>query len=483
MTGTAETAVSGAGHKIVALDEFADIRRQIRDAGETLVHCHGIFDVLTPGHVRHLEEAVRQGDRLVVTVPSDRPASETPLQPHFDQGQRMAAVAALGCVSYVVPCDDPGEASRVLTPDVRVPSRLLSEHFEELPPSAAEYARDLSARHSFDDVRAMVDSLESLRVLVVGEVIVDEYIRCEMQGVTPKDHIPSARWLASERMWGGSFAVARHLASFCGRVTLAGIAGEGEEVAAEQAPAGTPESIVRSFEVDAGARTVVKQRFVIEDPKRTELDKVFSVKFVADPWEVSDDARRRFRTRLDALLQEHDLVVVTDYGHGMIDPETQALIEERSPFLALNCQTNSSNFGFNPITKWHRADTFGLDQNELALAFRDRSRNWEPLLERLREMLATRVGWLTLGSAGSLASTADGELVRTPALTLHAVDTIGAGDAFFALASASARAGLPVEVGSFLGNVAGAIAVNIVGNEKSVGRDQLLRFAAAVLDA
>ena len=233
---------------------------------------------------------------------------------------------------------------------------------------------------------------------------------------------------------------------------------------------------------DPGARTVLKQRYVVENPKRDELAKVFSVKDMSDPWDISAESRARYRERLSELVAEHDIVVIADYGHGLLEPETMDLLQERSPYLALNCQTNSSNFGFNPITRYRRADTFSLDQLELHLAYRDRGGAEPALLARLRNELGAKAAWLTLGSSGALGVTADGVEPLAPALTLHVRDTIGAGDAFFALASLCARMDEPVEVGTFLGAIAGALAANVTGNVEAVKRGDLLKFSSMILN-
>jgi bifunctional ADP-heptose synthase (sugar kinase/adenylyltransferase) len=324
--------------------------------------------------------------------------------------------------------------------------------------------------------------MSEVRALVVGEVIVDEYVYSDFQGITGKDHAPSVRHRQAERQWGGAYAVARHLDAFCGHVTLTGIAQPGNELVLPSAPAGMPEGIEREFELDEAARTVVKRRYVVENKLREELDKLFSVNYLPEIAEISDETRARFRERLSGLVERHDLVVLLDYGHGLMDQPTIDLLQEASPFLALNCQTNSANFGFNPVTKYGRADSFALDEAEIALAFRDRTSPREGLLSRLREHLGARYGWLTLGAAGSLGLEEGSDVSRAPALTLHVTDTIGAGDAFFALASLAARLGEPVEVGSFVGNLAGGLAANVVGNTKSVEKAELLKFAGTVLN-
>ena len=439
-----EAIIEGLEPKIVPLEQFGEIRQGLRDAGETLVHCHGVFDLLHPGHVSHLQEARALGTRLVVTVTADRHVNKGPGRPVFSDDLRMSTLAALESVDWVIRSDHPTarEVIDVVQPDIYCKGReyedhdadvtaqissetatverhggevrymggivfsstkLLNRHFDAIPAPAVSWAEEFAKRHDADDIRAIVESMAGLNVLVVGEVIIDEYIRCEIQGSTVKDHVPSVRKLGSDPYWGGSYAVARHLSSFCGGVTLAGIAGDDERLVAAEAPPGTPESIRREFETHPAFRTVVKQRFVVENPKRPELEKVFSVKELSQPEEIPESTRARFRERLAALMAEHDAIVLTDYGHGLIDAETQALIEDKAPYLALNCQTNSSNFGFNPITKYRRADSFCLDQTEIRIAYRDRGADQDALLLKLRESLGSSMGWLTLGSSGSLA--------------------------------------------------------------------------------
>jgi sugar/nucleoside kinase (ribokinase family) len=181
-------------------------------------------------------------------------------------------------------------------------------------------------------------------------------------------------------------------------------------------------------------------------------------------------------------MAEHDTVIVTDYGHGLLDQTTMDLIQEQAPFLALNVQTNSSNFGYNPITRYARADTFALDETEIRLAFRDRGGDVGPMLQSLRDHFGAGAGWLTLGGDGALSVDQHGRLEHTPAFTLHVVDTLGAGDAFFALSSMAARLEQPASVGSLLGGLAGAMAANVQGNTEAVDRTVLQKFAATVLN-
>jgi bifunctional ADP-heptose synthase (sugar kinase/adenylyltransferase) len=516
----APSSTEALGPKYVALPRAPELRRSLRDAGQRLVHCHGVFDVLHPGNVRQLQEARALGDRLLVSVAAGEDVEGRAAGVVFPHDLRMATLAALACVDFVMlaeegsaiavidaiqpdvycegveeaeqaePRADSPTAERVrhwggqvcyLSGTIAGSTELLTEHLDVLPFNARKFTQRLARHHGLERVKQAVEAMAGLRVLVVGEVIIDEYVTCTVQGVTGKDRVPSVRHLSSQRQWGGAYAVARHLAPFCGQVSIAGIAGPGEDLTGPLPPTGTPEAIVRAFEEDPVARTVLKRRYVAQNRLRAELSKVFSVNDFNEPDELDPATRSRFRARLRDLMAAHDMVVLTDYGHGLLDQETMDLIQDEASYLALNCQTNSANFGYNLITKYRRADTFCLDEGELTLAFSDRHGLREPLLAALRAHLCSGPAWLTLGAAGSLAIGRDDGVCRAPALTLHVKDTLGAGDAFFALASACARLDEPLEIGSLLGNIAGALAANVVGNTEAIKRADVLNFASRVL--
>ncbi len=524
-----ELAIDGL-HKIITFGDIGPIADKARAEGKQIVHSHGIFDLLHPGHIDHLQQARALGDLLFVSVTSDRESRRGPGRPVFFEDLRMRSLAALECVDYVVLSDHTSALPviEVLSPDVfvkgreyadptRVPSerfaaesarvqelggalrfiggmlysstRLLNDYFGALPPAARAFAIGFRERWDSSAVREAVRALRDLKVLVVGEVIIDEYITCEVLGVTPKERIPSLKSLVSHRHWGGAYAIARHLASCCGSVTLASMVGPDDELlataGAHHATSVPSESgpITLNLVADPGAKTVVKQRYVIENTLREEITKVFAVGHLPEPALISASSRSQLRDRLRAMIDGVDLVVVSDFGHGLFDQETMDFLQDYSPRLALNCQSNSANWGFNPITKYRRADSFCLDSHELSLAFRVRPDDPQLLLQQLREHLGSAKGWLTLGAGGALGCDNTGAVHSIPALTLQVRDTLGAGDAFFAWASVAAATGQPLEFGSFLGSLAGALAANVIGNERAVGTDDVLRLASLTIDA
>lgn len=317
------------------------------------------------------------------------------------------------------------------------------------------------------------------KVLVVGDVIIDEYIYCSVQGLMSKDMGYSARYERMEQYLGGSLAISRHLASFSNDVTLMSVIGSEENIHSRLLNE-LSDKMRLDLVFSTKYSTIMKSRYVSENEKRQELDKIFSVNNLPMMMKIDKTAMDTFKQHLQEKIRDYDTVILCDFGHGLIDDEVMDILQEKASFLAVNCQTNSSNLGKNLITKYRRADVFALDQRELSLAFSNYQKDEEGALLDLANHFRSN-GWLTTGSKGAVLAEKN-QLKSCPAFTLTVKDTIGAGDAFFALASMMAAVGAPLEAGTFIGNIAGALAANIVGNKEAVEKVNVLKYAGTLLN-
>ena len=185
---------------------------------------------------------------------------------------------------------------------------------------------------------------------------------------------------------------------------------------------------------------------------------------------------------IEERMAEADVVVVTDFGHGLLNKNTIELLKERAPFLAVNAQSNSANHGFNLISKYDRSDYICIDGPEARLAVHDKYASLETILQdSLPKQIDCSKMVITQGKNGCLVFDSKNGLSKVPALTSTIVDTVGAGDAFFALTAPLVASGLPMEQIGFLGNAAYAIKYGIVWHRKSVQKVPLIKFLTALL--
>ncbi len=506
--------------QIVKKVDFPEIRNHLKSQNKKIVLCHGVFDLVHPGHIIHFEEAKKMGDILVVSITSAEYVRKGPGRPYFNDEMRLKFLAEIVCIDYVMisegyTVDDiieavkpdlyvKGEEYKIAEDDITgkiseetalvkryggeiaytagqvfSSTRLINQALPALSPEVKEYMEGFSQTYSLGSVKELTEKMKNLKVLVVGDSIIDEYVYCNVQGLMSKDMGYSARYHYAERYLGGSFAIARHLASFSDKVTLSSIVGMEETLHSL-----ILDELGNKMRIDLTYsnefETIVKTRYVSLNEKREEVNKIFSINNLPTPMCIDKEALDKFKKKLTEKTGDFDAVILCDFGHGLIDPEVMDILQKHAKFLAVNCQTNSSNYGKNLITKYTRADVFALDQKELGLAFSDYQQSEGDALRRLAKHFGSS-GWLTQGSQGA-TSVEKSVLKACPAFTLKVKDTIGAGDAFFAVASLSAAAAAPIELGAFMGNIAGALAANIVGNKESVEKVNVLKYAATLLN-
>jgi bifunctional ADP-heptose synthase (sugar kinase/adenylyltransferase) len=343
-----------------------------------------------------------------------------------------------------------------------------------------DYCSALSSKTSPTQIREMVDGFEKLRILVVGDTIIDQYACLKVQGLTSKNRIISGRFLSQETYLGGALAILRHVRQFTPNVRFVSLLGHESWV--DELLAGALTKSQDATIRDDAFTTIVKKRYVEPLLEGNEISKLFSVNFISeDP--PSDEVQERILQNLRREMKNCDAVLLADFGHGLMQEKIRNLVQEEAPFLVLNCQTNSNNHGFNIITRqYRRADAFSLDNQEIMLSCGRRNFDPEQELSAIAKSLDSECAWLTRGSVMTYGISKHSAPVRIPPLVTDVTDTVGAGDAFFAVAGLAAASRLPVEISTFLGQLAGAQAVNIVGNEHPVSKAALLKGVQSLLN-
>lgn len=500
--------------KIKDLDELSAALPALRD-GRVVVHCHGVFDLLHIGHIRHFAEARKAGDLLIVSLTPDRFVNKGPHRPVFTESLRAEAIASLECVDYVTINKWPTavEAIQLIKPDRYAKgadykdaaadhtggitlerksveavggeliftdeiafssSHLLNRHLPVFSADVNQFLAVFREQYPAGHVIEVLNRARDLKVLVVGEAIIDEYQYCETLGKSGKEPILAAQYVRSEKYIGGSLAVANHAAACSAAVTVVTLIGT-EDSHEELIRSKLSSNVVPEFIRMLGAPTLVKRRFVETYP----FQKLFEV-YVMD--EAAAEARSAdVCATLERLVPEFDVVVVADYGHGMLDADAVRVLCERSRFLAVNVQVNAGNHGFNTISKFRRADFVSLSEKEIRLEARNPSGDLRHIVQSVADELGCRNVLITRGAKGCLCYGAGAGFFEVPGFAIRTVDRVGAGDAVFAVASLCAALDAHAEVLGLLGNAVGTQAVGIVGNERFIERAPLVKHIEALL--
>lgn len=498
------------------LDDLALIVAKLKSQGKIIVQCHGVFDLVHPGHIRHFEAAKKEGDVLVVTLTADRYVRKGPGRPLFSEDLRAEAIAALAVVDYVSIVSAPTavESLKKLKSNVYVKgqdyrkakddvtgkiideeravranggrlvftndivfssSQLINDHLDVYPLKTRRYLKSLKKKYSYNDIVEALDAAKKLKVLVVGDAIIDQYDYCAQMGKSGKEPLIVNRYLKDESFAGGALATANHVSSVCRQVALATLLGRKDSwrhfIIKQLAGGVKPKFFYRS-----GAGTTVKRRYV-SDSRNLKL---FEIYYMQDS-QVDKDVEGGIIEYLRNSVGDYDVVVVNDFGHGFITDKIIRTICRQAKKLALNVQTNGANAGFNLVTKYPRADFVCVDEVELRYATHDKESDLRKVARQVQQEMGCDLIVTTRGGDGSLALSRQDGFMETPAFAPHVVDAVGAGDAFFAFAAPVYAADVPTELVPFVGNVAGSLATQIIGNRDVVQLADMLKFIARLL--
>ena len=502
--------------KIINLDELAAKAQAYRDQGKRVVLCHGTFDLLHIGHIRHIETAKSHGDILFVTITADEFVNKGPGRPVFNDHLRAEHLAALSSVAHVAVNDQTtsenvihavkpavyvkggdyknneqditGNIYReksavesyggtiVYTEDITFSSsKLLNDYFEVFPPETKSYLKNFKRKYSSEDIIGSINSLNNLNVLVIGDAIVDEYHYTEPMGQTGKYNVMSVKYQNFEQFAGGSIAVANHMAGIVNRVTL--FTGLGSFDSHETfIRSKLKHNVTPHFLYFKDAPTLVKRRFV-----DGEMAKLFEVYYYNDT-PGDDTLNRQACAWLAENVAKYDAVVVPDFGNGLISEDMVKIICQQAKYLAVNTQLNSGNRGYHAISRYRRADFVSLNEPEIRMATHNRHGDLEDIAEEVGAMLNARFVAVTRGKLGiDLYDRDEGQVYQTPALSTTVVDRIGAGDAFLAYASVALGGGLGSRLAAFIGATAAALDVQIVCNREPVESVNVFKYVTTLL--
>ena len=502
--------------KIVSLDDIIKLTAQRQKKGHKVVLSYGAFDLIHPGHIHHLKTAKEMGNCLIVVIDSDRLLNRGPGRPVFNERLRSLSLAALAFVDYVaVNLNYSGvELIQIIKPNLYVKgeehfrredpatdelyeeeqsiqaigghmaytgdvvfssSHLLNSYFPVFTEEAGQFLNEFRKNHTYNELIEKLSEAKELKVLVIGDTIIDEYHYAEALGKSSKASCVVAKYLWEEAYAGGILNIANHIAGFCNQVHLITCLGE-QNSKKKFIEDNLKSNITHDFFFRADAPTLIKRRYV----HPFQVSKMFEVCYMNDQ-DISVQLSAEIEKHLEKIIPNFDLVVIADFGHGFITDTMAQTISKYARYVAVNVQANSANLGFNVVTKYPRVDYLCIDEKEVRLAQHDKHGNLQTLILKTMEQLHASISSITLGGEGAVVNVSGREPCKVPIFSQSVVDTVGAGDAFLSITSLCANMGLPEDMIGLIGNAIGAMAVKIVGNKESIDANQLFKYLKTLL--
>lgn len=504
--------------KIVKLTEIEERLRELKKAGKRIVHCHGCFDLIHHGHIKHFEAAKKFGDVLVVTVTEDKYVNKGPDRPFFNQYIRAENLSALEVVDFVavnfastaIPAIEKirpdfyvkGQDYKVSEQDVSggilvekqavesvggklvfteevqfSSSNLINQFFDEKDEDAKRFLKQIKKKYTYSHFEQLFDQISKKKVLIVGDIILDEYQFVKPIGKASKSPTITSIRGKSEVYAGGVLAVANHVADFVDEVILITTYGKNRDREYWDLIQENLHEKVKLITVKTPNHPTVLKSRIVDEVFRHKLFEVIEI----NDQPLNDQVEKELIREIEKLDQAVDISLIADFGHGVLTPKLIEKLQNSPSFLAVNAQTNSANLGYNLLTKYKKCDYFSIDKGEAHLALHKKFDDISMIHHELNKMTAAKVSSITLGVNGTSVMGANGHQITAPIFNTDVVDTIGAGDAYLSITSLLAELDATIEEIAFVGNAVGAMAVKIMGNKSYIRRTDLLKYLKTLL--
>jgi rfaE bifunctional protein kinase chain/domain len=456
----------------------------------------GNFNVLHPGHLRLLRFAKERGEILIVAVESDRIAGNSA---HVPEKLRFEGVESNGWVDKALLYDESIESLILrLKPDIVVKGKeyhdkfnpekvpvesyggevvfssgeatfssldLLRKEFYQSTIESVSLPMEYMSRRSiqFERLKEIVDKFSTLKVCVIGDLIVDEYITCEPLGMSQEDPTIVVSPIDTTKFVGGAGIVAAHAVGLGANVEFITISGNDDAYIFSQNKLkefAVPAHLI----VDDNRPTTVKQRF------RSKGKTLLRVSYLHQT-AISLELQGHIFQKVESVINSIDLLVFSDFNYGCLPQKLvdniSNLAKENGVMLVADSQSSSQ---VGDISRYKEMDLITPTEREARVSARNNEDGLVILAEQMRKQAMAKNVLLKIGEEGVLVHTTDGNDVngwltdRLPALNPLPKDVAGAGDSLLISSALALATGGNIWEAAAIGSLAAAIQVGRVGN-------------------
>jgi rfaE bifunctional protein nucleotidyltransferase chain/domain len=490
------------------MSELLQRRAGARAMGLRVVQCHGCFDIVHPGHIRHLRQAKSHADILLVTITGDKAWTKRQGAPLIPEELRAENLAELDCVDWVYIEQRPTalELLDAVQPDVYVKGKeyehnndprfaaerscverhggrvvfssgdvvfsstaLISAMERSIDPYHARLTQ-LLQRPNLDGARlsGLIGSFRGQRLLVVGETIIDTYTLCDQPDVASESPVMTLRPLEQRQYDGGAAIIARHAAALGARpVLLTALPASSQR---DELTKRLRAESVEVLGITINQPLAEKQRFLVGQQK---VMKVNNLRPIVLDAHASDE----LVALAGAAGDGYDAAIVADFGNGLLSP---ALVERLSTVLRprVRVLTGDVSGRRGALTSFRNFDLLAPSESEAREALRCFDESLPVVAWRLLQATGAHNTFITLGGDGLVAfepladaAASDADEYRSrvrgehvPALSGYPVDPLGCGDALLTSATLALASGADLLAAGVLGSLAAACEAQRLGN-------------------
>ncbi len=382
--------------KIKSVSQIASEMHLAKSEGKQIVLCHGEFDLLHLGHMKYFQAAKQFGEILIVTLTPDRFVAKGPGRPVFSEDLRAEAIASLECVDWVGvnEWETAEETLKLIQPDIYVKgseylskvdgtgrlekektlieslggklqfthdiifssSKLLNKHLPVYTKASEDYLNRLAENYDASEIVEAVDKIRSLKILVIGEVRIDQHQLC--QSANWQNQMGMIRSQFKRPM--GALTIVNTLTDFCDELDLVAMTG----ASLDEIKTFIPNEIKLHLFSHPSYKIPTSIQFWNEEASHLDFK---TTETGISP--ICQEEEFRLIRFLESKLSQYDCVLVADLGMGMMSPSVIRLLEEQAQFLAVSTGSQDLHPSFNPVSNYSGLDYVCMEKAALSSLF------------------------------------------------------------------------------------------------------------------
>lgn len=430
---------------------------------------HGVFDVIHIGHIEHFREAKSHCNKLIVSVTADKFVNKGPGRPAFNVKERVEFLKSIIYVDDVIISNHEtaiqsiqkikpniyfkgldynkidtrsknnlgkeilelkkyGGKFLITNSKLRSSSKILNENYNFIKKDVKLFLKTIDKNNT---IIKLANSLfqkkeKDSKVLLTGEPILDYYSRVVMQGKSQKSSVVSATKVKTNKYGGGSILVANLLSELMDVINYL-VNGNNKVKKILKSYLTNPNKInIITTKDQSFQKFLIKERFI----DKYSNARIFQLNQNQKFFNLNKN-NLKFQKTFLKQIQRFKNIIIFDFGYGYFDETFCKLLKTKNNKFYINCQTNSSNFGYNLFSKYNKAEILCIDETEFRLTVKNRHDNLYNLIEQNKKFSTYyKVFIVTSGAAGCYILHKK-NIEYIPAVYETTMDTTGCGDIFF----------------------------------------------------
>ena len=481
--------MSSKSIKSNSLQNIIDLKNSI--SNKSIAFVSGNFNILHPGHLRILNFARSCADYLIVAV-----ANNSSPDAFIDENTRLSSIKLINIIDFSFLLIDPIEdVLKILKPNIIVKGKEHENNFNiekaildgyggkllfssgEVLFSSLDLLRnefnlnysnliipnEYITRHKLQQKNFLeiIDSYSKVNVLVIGDLIIDEYITCEALGMSREDPSIVVTPIMEDLYVGGAGIVASHASTLGANVIYFGISGD-DLYSKFANDILTKNGIVANIFKDFSRPTTLKQRYRVQNKTLFRLSRL-------KQHDINVDLINKLSVLITENLKKIDIVIFSDFNYGCL-PQilvNDIIIKCKQMNIPMVADSQSSSQS-GDISRFNDMMLISPTEHEARISMRDSTSGLITLVDKLQRKCRAENIFITLASEGLLvyAPNNKSEILtdQLPALNLLPKDVAGAGDCMLTAAALSMVVGADIWTSAYIGSVASACQVGRVGN-------------------